>query len=210
MLVTATSSMPAHTSGRVSIVNRSSSSRWSSARISSSPTVEIQARMRAGGSSPLFSTSTGWLRALVNSRAYSSDTYCESEYDVSISVEVFQTFSNCRVLSEHRLRLFGRGGENALLPLGIGHQGLERGREAAAGAAILDDVVDQEFRHHFVGQARCSSPARSMRFAPAPAPALSGGGSVMRLSSISGDSCAAAPAMLFNTASSSSGLRSAA
>ena len=154
MLVTATSSMPAHTSGRVSIINRSSSSRWSSARISSSPTVEIQARMRAGGSSPLFSTSTGWLRALVNSRAYSSDTYCESEYERQHFGGGVPDTLERRVLSEHRLRLFGRGGENALLPLGIGHQGLERGREAAAGAAILDDVVDQEFRHHLVGQAR--------------------------------------------------------
>ena len=35
----------------------------------------------------------------------------------------------------------------------IGNQGLERGGQPVAGAAILDDVLDQELGQHLVGQA---------------------------------------------------------
>ena len=59
-----------------------------------------------------------------------------------------------RIVLEERRGLLGRRGEDVLLLRRIRNEGLKRGREAAARAAILDDVVDEELGEHLVGQAR--------------------------------------------------------
>ena len=59
-----------------------------------------------------------------------------------------------RIVLEHSGRLLGGRREDVLLFRRIRNQGLERGREAARRAAILDDVLDEELRQHLVGQAR--------------------------------------------------------
>ena len=59
-----------------------------------------------------------------------------------------------RIVLEHRRGLRAGGRQDFLLLGRIRHERLERRGEPAAGAAILDDVVDQELGEHLVGETR--------------------------------------------------------
>ena len=75
--------------------SRSSSSEISSVRTAVVDTVVSHEVTRSGGSSLTFSTATACVRALDSSRAYASEMYGLSEYDVSsFCATDFQTPSN--------------------------------------------------------------------------------------------------------------------